>query len=386
RQVFRILHCLRAPVGGLFRHVRDLAAEQAREGHFVGILCDASARDSLTRQRLAGTEKHLKLGLHRIEMTRGLGISDFGAYCKTRDIAKTMQIDVIHGHGAKGGAYARLAASALRSRGTQTAAIYTPHGGSLHFDLRTPKGFVFMALERKLLRATDAILFESHYSRTRYTEKVAHPTCIQQVIHNGLAPNEFIAVPPAGNAADILYIGELRTLKGVDCLIRAIAELNATTPTTANIVGEGPDKTQFEALAVELGVADKIKFLGAMPASDAFPLGRCLAMPSRAESLPYVVLEAAAAAIPLIATSVGGIPEIVAGTDTNLIPPDNAPALAAAISTTLAALPAARHKAARLQAAVQTSFSVGGMSRAVLAAYLAAHRAQLASQSMRSAA
>ena len=48
-----ILHCLRAPVGRLFRHVRDLATEQARRGHRVGVLCDQTASDSLTEERLA---------------------------------------------------------------------------------------------------------------------------------------------------------------------------------------------------------------------------------------------------------------------------------------------------------------------------------------------
>ena len=52
-QNLRILHCLRAPVGGLFRHVCDLAAEQARRGHAVGVVCDAVAQDPLTEQRLA---------------------------------------------------------------------------------------------------------------------------------------------------------------------------------------------------------------------------------------------------------------------------------------------------------------------------------------------
>ena len=61
-----------------------------------------------------------------------------------------------------------------------------------------------------------------------------------------------------------------------------------------------------------------------MPAREAFRLGRTLVVPSRAESLPYIVLEAAAAGLPLLASDVGGIPEIVAGTDTDLLPPGDA--------------------------------------------------------------
>jgi len=61
----RILHCLRAPVGGLFRHVCDLAIEQARRGHLVGVLCDETARDTLTNNRLESLSQHLELGLHQ---------------------------------------------------------------------------------------------------------------------------------------------------------------------------------------------------------------------------------------------------------------------------------------------------------------------------------
>ena len=72
-----------------------------------------------------------------------------------------------------------------------------------------------------------------------------------------------------------------------------------------------------------------------MPARQAFALGRVLVVPSRAESLPYVVLEAAAAGMPLIATRVGGIPEIFGPHAGRLVPPDDAAALAAAIAQAL---------------------------------------------------
>ena len=84
-----------------------------------------------------------------------------------------------------------------------------------------------------------------------------------------------------------------------------------------------------------------------MPARDAFPLGRTLVVPSRAESFPYVVLEAGAAGKPLIATNVGGIPEILVGTQTALIAPDSVEALATALEGELADPAAAAARAAR---------------------------------------
>jgi glycosyltransferase involved in cell wall biosynthesis len=106
-----------------------------------------------------------------------------------------------------------------------------------------------------------------------------------------------------------------------------------------------------------------------MPARQAFELGRAMIVPSRAESFPYIVLEAAAAGLPLLATDVGGIPEIVSSTDTALVPPDNAEALAEAMLGTLADPAAAQAKAARLQEVVGSRYTVTAMTDAVLGVY-----------------
>ncbi len=100
---------------------------------------------------------------------------------------------------------------------------------------------------------------------------------------------------------------------------------------SATIAGEGPREAELKALARAVGVADQVRFVGYRPAREAFAMGRMLVIPSRAESLPYVVLEAAAAGVPIIATRVGGIPEIFGPQSEHLIPPDDVGALAGAI-------------------------------------------------------
>lgn len=390
----RILHCLRAPVGGLFRHVRDLAEHQARQGHRVAVICDSTARDSLTAARLNALQDHLALGLTRTPMPRTLGWSDVAACRIVRSHAHAMQIDVLHGHGAKGGAYARLAARTLKARGISVAAVYTPHGGSLHFDPRTPQGALFMAAERHLLRHTDAAIFESAFARDRFEERVASlakaaPHCLSRVINNGLADHDFGTHTPAADAADLLFVGELRRLKGVDILIEAIARVRdetATPPLTALIVGDGPDRQAFTELAAARGVAGQITFAGALPASEAFPKGRCLIVPSRAESLPYIVLEAAAARLPLIATAVGGIPEIVDGTATTLIPAEDPGALAAAIRAVQLDYPAAVRHAEELRQRMQRQFTVSAMASRIEQVYATALGSLASSASVAAAA
>jgi glycosyltransferase involved in cell wall biosynthesis len=99
-------------------------------------------------------------------------------------------------------------------------------------------------------------------------------------------------------------------------------------------------------------------------------------VPSRKESFPYVVLEAAAAGIPLVASHVGGIPEIVDGTDTPLVPIDDVGRLAAALRAAIENPAAARARAQRLRAEVQNRFTVDRMAREVVHFYAAcAHKA-----------
>jgi len=369
RPPLRILHCLRAPVGGLFRHVRDLVEAQAGLGHAVGVVCDSASADRLTEQRLADLAHHAALGIHRVRMSRDIGLADITAARQTRALAEHLGAEIIHGHGAKGGAYARLAAAAQKRAGRPVAAVYTPHGGSLHYAPGSLKGRLYASLERRLASLTDAIVFESAYSGRTFAGRIGAAIPISRVIHNGLRPEELLPHAPAPDAADILFVGELRALKGVDLLLAAIATLRTEHPLNAVIVGDGPDAALFRSQSAALGLDGSVRFAGAMPLRDALPLGRMMVVPSRAESLPYIVLEAAAAAMPLLATDVGGIGEIVAGTDTRLVAPESVPALARAIRDVLADDPGAKARALRLQASVADRFSVARMTAAILDVY-----------------
>ncbi len=372
----RILHVLRAPVGGLFRHVLDLSAEQSARGHEVGILADSNAEDQLTARKFAALAPVLKLGILRTPMSRQPGLGDVTATRTVRAHARSLHLDVLHGHGAKGGAYARLAARGLKRDGQTVTAFYTPHGGSLNFKPQSPGGRVFLGLERALERLTGGLIFESAYAQRVYRERVSSAEVPYRIVPNGLQPEDFERAIADPLAADILFIGELRALKGVNVLLEAIAALNAerSIPVRAVIVGSGPDAETFKALAHDLGLQNAVSFPGALVARSAFGLGRVMVVPSLAESFPYVVLEAAAAGLPLVSTNVGGIPEIVAGTDTVLIEPGSVAALASALRTALADPAAARARADRLREAVAAKFTVAGMTSAILDFYRTARR------------
>lgn len=374
----RILHVLRTPVGGLFRHVRDLVAEQAARGHQVGVIYDRSTGDELATGRLADLARVCGLGLTGVAMSREISPSDIGAWRAVRRMVVDLDIGIVHGHGAKGGAFTRLAALGLTARpANRPRTFYTPHGGSLHYDPHSLNGRIFLALERRLAPLTDGLIFESAYSARLYQERVGAHLAPVKIVPNGLTAGEFYNHAPSARAADFLFVGELRLLKGVDILLQALALVNGTRPSsartaTAMIVGSGPDAGALQNLARTLGLADVVTFAGAMPATSAFPLGRLLVVPSRAESFPYIVLEAAAAGLPILATNVGGIPEITGDTGSTLIAPGEPAPLASAMAAFLSEPQRFLRSASVLKARVSECFSVPKMTSDVLDFYNAA--------------
>ncbi|MHC1549368.1 glycosyltransferase family 4 protein [Phyllobacterium sp. K27] len=320
----RIVHCFRAPVGGVFRHVRDLVSAQNAAGHQVGVICDATIGSALEEQLLAELGDKLALGLTRIAMQRQIGPRDAIAAFQTYKTIKKLKPEILHGHGAKGGTYARVFGSLLRVSGVGVARFYSPHGGSLHYDPTKLSGKLIFRIERLMERMTDRIIFVSQFERETYVRKVGEPHCASALIHNGLSAEEFDPVVDNDNAADFLFIGELRILKGPDIFIEALARASAasTRKLTAVIVGEGKDRAMLVKQAKDAQQQADIEFLPPMKARGAFPLGKIVVVPSRAEALPYIVLEALAAGKPLIASRVGGIPEILGDQSLALVRPE----------------------------------------------------------------
>ncbi|HEU5018149.1 MAG TPA: glycosyltransferase family 4 protein [Pseudolabrys sp.] len=365
----KILHVFRAPVGGLFRHVLDLAREQAVRGHKVGLICDSGTGGPRAESQLGDLAPSLALGLSRYPMHRQPHPGDCLALLHVSARIAQTQPDIIHGHGAKGGAYSRLAfnrPSAVRA--------YIPHGGSLLFGEHTLAGKVYLTTERLLMRRGDLFLFESEFSAGNFKRKLGVPSSgIMRVVHNGVPPAEFEPVAPRPDATDLVFIGEMRKLKGVDLLIEAVARLRREGRSlTATLFGDGPDRAEFTAQAERLALNDLITFKRATPAREAQSFGRLMVMPSRIDSMPYVVLEAAASCKPLLATRVGGIPEIYGPFVDRLVPPEDAGALAQAISRALDRWNETLALAREMQARVSAHFSLGVMVDGVVAAYQAA--------------
>ena len=299
-------------------------------------------------------------------MRRAPGVADIAALIHVMRRIGATHADVVHGHGAKGGAYARLACNARRA-----IRVYTPHGGSLHFDRGTLAGRLYLGVERLLMSRSDLIVFESGYSAEVFRQKVGNPLGLARIVHNGVTAAEFepVAVAAGGDRSPVHR-------RAAPSQGRRRADRGHRPPARPRPPGDGDHRRRRRrarrnssgrpTVSASRGA---VRFPGAMPARQAFALGRVLVVPSRAESLPYVVLEAGAAGKPLIATRVGGIAEILGPDAGRLVPPNDAGALAEAILRSLDRPDETAAAAAALRARIAQGFSVDSMVDGVLAAY-----------------
>ena len=379
----KIIHVLRAPLGGLFRHVLDLAREQISRGHRVGMMTDSSTGGDRADAALAELEPLLALGLLRMPIRRNPHVTDFLNLQRIIGHCNKYQPDIVHGHGSKGGLFARL--PGFLPGGKAIVRVYTPHGGSFNYRPGSALHKLYMFAEGMLERSTDLFLFESAFIGKCFETYVGATKKFSRVVLNGISDAEFEPILPDDNAHDFVYVGELRAAKGIDTFIDALSILKQrqSRKYTGLLVGTGPDKDALIAQARTRGVSEQITFPGAMSARDAFRMGRMMIVPSRAESLPYVVLEAAGARIPMIATNVGGIPEIFGPFTDRLVPCDDPRKLADAIQQCMAMDPARRTlQTEQLGAFVQSKFHISDMTDAVLDGYCEALHLPAASERM----
>ena len=364
-QPLRILHAVRTPVGGIFRHILDLANGQVDRGHQVGIIADSLTGGERAKAALAEIAPRLKLGVHRLAIRREPFPTDVLVWARFTRLIRRLKPDVLHGHGAKAGAFIRL-----KSRSKETIRVYTPHGGSLHYPLNTFKGALYGVLERTLMNSTDLFLFESAFARDTYQRMIGTPKGLVRCVFNGVTADEFDPVVKATDATDVVYVGEFRHIKGADLLIDAVARLRADgKPVTLTLAGDGEELENLKAQIQKLGLTEAVRFIGHVKARYGFSKGSVLVVPSRGDSMPYVVIEAAAAGIPMVAAKVGGIPEIFGSHADALFAPNIVGAMADAIETALEDPEAALARAKSLRERIFLHFSQNAMVEGVLASY-----------------
>jgi glycosyltransferase involved in cell wall biosynthesis len=267
-------------------------------------------------------------------------------------------IEHIHAHFASGTTSVALHASRL----TGIPYSFTAHAKDIFLDSVRPND-----LERKLAPARFAVTVSDY--NVHHLQQFANGTPVVRV-YNGLNLERFV---PRRSARDgrplVLAVGRLIEKKGFDDLVRAAAILAAAgVDFRCEIVGKGPLGHDLRALATELGVTDRVALVGPLPRErliDLYPRAAVLAAPcvvggdGNRDGLPTVLIEAMATGVPVVATPVTGIPELVEDGVTGLLVPERDPgALAAAIQRLLVDKRLAQQLATAARRRIEESFDL----------------------------
>ncbi len=255
--------------------------------------------------------------------------------------------DLLSVHTAKAGWLGRAAAARLGLR-----VVYTPHGLPVSGRFSGLASSVFSLAERAAARWNYPLICVSEAERrVALTNRLASPERLY-VVHNGVrdVPPEFRAAPEC-DPVRICSIARFAAPKDHATLLVALAALRSRT-WSLHLIGDGPLQDHVRRLAERLGIADRVAFRGYLADPEAaLAAAELFVLATRSEAFPRSILEAMRAGLPVVATDVGGVGEAVQDSVTGLlVPPEDAPALAAAIDSTLtnAALRARLGAAGRL--------------------------------------
>ncbi len=219
------------------------------------------------------------------------------------------QADVVHVHSAKAGFLGRLAAALA---GRTRRCVYTPHAWSF-WAASGAEAALYLRLERLAARWCAAIVAVSAAEREAGLEAGVGRPEQYRVIPNGVDLARF-GVPRAPVRGRVLFLGRLAPQKRPDLALAALGQL-ARTDAELVFASDGPDRVALERSARELGVADRVQFLGYRDDVPELLAGAaCVLLTSDYEGLPLTVLEAMAAGVPVVATRVGGVEEALGDT------------------------------------------------------------------------
>ncbi len=359
----RVLLVSQPTDGGAYRHVRDLVATLPSHG-YEPVVCAPFG---------PGQGAELGCEIVPLAMERRVGRADAGAVARFARLVRRVRPDLVHAHSSKAGALARLA----RPANPRVPVLYTPHGYAHagHFE-RPAESRAYRLAEMLMTPMTSRVICVCEAER-RLAAGVG-PASRTRVVHNGIAPagpgptNPRVAELRAAGGPVVALVTLLRPGKGVETLLDAFARVAGEHPgARLAIAGDGLERGALEARARQRGIAGAVHFLGLTRDAEEVLRGADLFVsPSWAESFPYVVLEAMALGLPVVATEVGGVAEAVEDGRTGLlVPPRDPEALAAAISRLISEPARADDMGERGRRRVALRFSRDHMAGAIAAVY-----------------
>lgn len=251
--------------------------------------------------------QHVRRALHPVHDV--LGVAELVR------LMRRVQPQVVHTNSSKAGVLGRIAAAVARV----PVRIFTVHGWAFkaHYGLASR---LYLLADRLVRPITTRFVCVAETERELGIRARTCTAAQTTVIHNAVDTASAQKAVLAGDPPLLLSVGRLKEPKDFVTLVRALAHIEE--PFRARILGEGPDRAAVEAEVGRLGLTDCVELAGEvddvpaqLAAADAFVLS------SRSEGMPMSILEAMAAGLPVVATRVGGIPELVADGETGLLVP-----------------------------------------------------------------
>ncbi len=306
---------MEATIGGTRRHLVDVSRGLCGRGVEVHVAV-ATLRDPGFPADLAALAAE-GVRVHTLQMVREVSPwKDWCAYRKLKQLMLDVQPDIVHTHSSKAGVLGRLASQAT-GIGQR---IHTPHTFAFLFEaLFAPwKRRIYQGVERRLAARTARMIAVSPSEARTMVDSGVVPSAQVRVVPNGLDATRVQGSDPVklrklGLDPQLLtaaVVGLLYEGKGQDLALRALCEPGCESLQLL-IVGPG-SQGALDDLARSLGVADRVVILG--PRDDVPSLLAAvdlLLLPSRWEGMPYIVLEAMAAGLPVVATPVDGARDLV---------------------------------------------------------------------------
>lgn len=386
-------------VGGLGRHVPALAGRLAAQGHEVAVLSrqpdntDAVTHpnsdeviDGVRVVRVAEDPPHLEFARDLVAWTLGMGHAMVRAGLA---LLRDWQPEVVHAHDwlVAHAAIALAGHAQVPLVATMHATEAGRHSGWLSDTLNRQ----VHSVEWWLANAADEVITCSAAMRAEVSHLFDLDAEAITVLHNGIEPRRWRRARRAGieaararhtpaGAPLLLFFGRLEWEKGVQDLLSALPRIRATHPGTRLVVaGEGRHATTLVEQARRLRVRRAVDFAGHLPESELPSLlsaADAVVLPSRYEPFGLVALEAAAAGVPLVASTVGGLGEVVRDGETGLaFVPGDVDGLARAVRTVLDGPAAARQRASAARRRLVTDFDWDAIATATAQLYARArHR------------
>ena len=351
----RVLHLLApAPFGGLERVVQQLALEQHARGSDVHVAL-LMERD-VVEPPLADALERGAVPVRRMP-TRRRGYAAQQAL--VRAALREQRPDVLHTHG-----YVADVMGALARRGTPVRHVSTVHG----FTGGNLKNRCYEGVQCLGLRTAHGVIAVSAKLAVDLARRGVPPARVHTIPNAWRLRDTAAGGDARGAARDALgigpdellvgWVGRVSHEKGLDVLLDALPAL-ADLPLTLVVAGDGAERRRLEARAATIGIASRVRWLGALPRADQLiPAFDVLVLSSRTEGTPMVLFEAIDAAVPVVATAVGGVPDVVSDSESLLVSPESPADLATAIRSVALDPAAARARARRARQRLVRDFAI----------------------------